>query len=403
MKISEGKIQNVDYSHPNQLINHTSLTEGNLLKVSQKNKLEMDQINNFDPNRPNKILSISNSLVLPQIIQSKTGILKDKSGPNIKYKPPHPKGTKKINNIVTIKLPSKKRPLSYSNSKSYEKNFDKNLSTEEKEKNDHVTKEIKSLERTNLDLREKLVLLNFELNKLIDKFIHDQRRKDFHCNVLDNEQVLNKEIENSNKILSGLVNQYNSAFKKFYTISDPEHIKNLKNSLLEHDKQIIELQNQNKKISQKNKLNEIELKKSSKNIEKETDQSTYEFKFQYYQENIEKNRLEIEKFNKQIEIEEENTKNSIFKYNKLIEIFNNYEKEGQTLEGNNSCNPMSQENETKKNNLIKKIRILEHSRQAQQKSHLMEKENKKKIIQHLEKELNKLQEEIHEKFILKFN
>jgi len=165
----------------------------------------------------------------------------------------------------------------------------------------------------------------------------------------------------------------------------------------------MELQSQNKKISQKNKLNEIELKKSTKNNEKDTDLSTYEFKIQYYQENNEKNRLEIEKFNKQIEIEEENTKNSIFKHNKLIEIFNNYEKDGQTIEGNSSSNPISQENETKKNNLVKKIRILEHSRLAQQKSHLIEKENKRKVIQHLEKELHKLQEELHEKFILKFN
>ena len=277
------------------------------------------------------------------------------------------------------------------------------MSQEEKEKNDHVRKEIKSLERTNCELREKLVLLNFELNKLIDKFIHDQRRKDVHSNVLNNEQVLNKEIENSNKILSGLVNQYNSAFKKFYTISDPEYIKNLKNTLVEYDKQIIELQNQNKKISQRNKLNEVELNKSHKNNEKLPEHSNFYFKFQYYQENTEKNKIEIDKLNKQIENEEEFTKNSIFKYNKLIEIFNNYEKDAPILEVNNKSNIITNENETKKINLVKKVRILEHSRQTQQKSFLNEKENKKKIIQHLEKELHKLQEELHEKFILKFN
>ena len=340
----------------------------------------------------NKILQFNSTILPPVPGSNQISNLKK----NVKYS---------VISHNHIKLPypntnmNKMRPFSYNHSHKKEKSLEKYISSTEEnsnEKHNNVTKEIKDLERDNQELRRNLILLNKEVNKVIDKVYHDQTRKDNKTNFIMNEKILDKEIETSNKILTTLINEYNTSFKKFYLISDPDYIKNIKSSLIDIDKQAIDYQNINKKIGQQNKLNENDLIRSFKLSEK----SNGEFKIQYYQENIEKNKIEVEKLNNQIEIEEENYKKSFIFHQKWLEIYNNYEKDRENT--NTQIDTLGNEAflTKKKNNLLRKIGIIENSRQVLLKSFQSEKESKRKIIVHLEKELLHLQEKLHERFIL---
>jgi len=146
---------------------------------------------------------------------------------------------------------------------------------------------IKNLEEENKDLIKKLKILNKELSKIVDKALVENTNKAKNLPIKENE-IIDKEIINSNKVLSNLIKEYNNLYKKFYVVSEPEYSKNLIKIKEELDIILVEFQDQNKKIALKNKNCENELKKSVNESYILENRNDLNYKIEKYQEGVEK-------------------------------------------------------------------------------------------------------------------
>ena len=258
-----------------------------------------------------------------------------------------------------------------------------------------VDKELRSLEKENFNLIKELQSLNNILSDLLvkkipltvprEKQVNKNRiRLGKHHKTKSEDANNEREKISYKKYLNSLINEYNSLYKIYLSASEPERKD-------EHEKKLETIENEykdnkkeNNELKRKIIKNEIYLNKAEqeemsyiKNIE------FLNAKYDLYKLRIEKKKKEIERMSKLVDKENERISVTKEKFNKLTEILKNYEETPDSL-----MNKVDEENneklqKEKYENLLKKQKIISHSRISMQKSYTLEIDKQKKYIEQL--------------------
>ena len=285
------------------------------------------------------------------------------------------------NNNKTLFLPQKKIKLN-------------NLSEQKK-----ITQDLLDLEKENNDLIKELENLNFQLNNLINKKIPIIKKSLLvkEQNKI-NESIKNGNFEESNllvqkKYLASLINQYNSLFTKLTNNSDPNKREDLVNLIDQTKIECKETKIQNKNLRERIFKNEVYLKNSEKQQKSIIlNMDDLDSKYDLFRNKIIKMKKEINRKEILLEKEKEKILSLNEKYNKLKEILKYYEETPYSLNQKLYQNEKNKEKEKIMKNLIKKKKIMKHSRLSMKNSFIVEIEKQKKFIEHLNKTISGVDE-----------
>jgi len=284
--------------------------------------------------------------------------------------------------------------VTLNNAKKIKLKSNKSHSISKLDYNSEEDKDTKYLQKINSELRLKLRNMNEELNIILDKIINEnshKTEKKLQIKTNNDELIIEKEVENSKKILNSLINEYNNNFKKNVKMSNVEYLTEIKNESENLDKEIINFTQLNKDLETKIKQLEHQMKAYTKKNE-DCNQTTKDFedldyKIELQNEKIVKIKLENGRLTKIYEKNQENYNSSIEKYNKLIEISENYDI---NLDHDKEKSQREKEEIKKYVSLIKKLNITEHAREAMTKNYIIQINNNEKLISELEDKIEYL-------------
>ena len=258
-----------------------------------------------------------------------------------------------------------------------------------------VDKELRSLEKENFALIKELQILNSTLSDLLvkkipltvprEKQINKERLRLGRHHKTQSEDINNEREKNSyKKYLNSLINEYNSLYKIYLSASEPERKDELEKKLETIENEYKDNKKENDELKRKIIKNEIYLNKAEqeemsyiKNIE------FLNAKYDLYKLRIEKKKKEIERMSQLVDKENERISVIREKFDKLTEILKNYEETPDSL--NNKIEEDNNEKlqKEKYENLLKKQKIISHSRLSMQKSYAQEIDKQKKYIEQL--------------------
>jgi hypothetical protein len=258
--------------------------------------------------------------------------------------------------------------------------------------------ELRQIEKTNQELRTKLKTMNTNLNQILDKMIKADDimysaipQKQFDVGL--EEKLMDKEIEISKRNLNNIINDYNKVFKKFFLISDTDYISSLKAEINQTEEEIQKFKTMNKEVEIKIKQNDIGYRKVSKKLEEKDNLKeiqSLDYKINLLEGKISKLRKENILLSNNLSKEEEKYATILEKYNKLIEIVEMYGIDNKVLEEGEKNEKIKQKYEQ----YIKKVQILEHSRDTMSRNYSNQIINNRKHIDELVLKLQKLEEKI---------
>ena len=324
------------------------------------NSLSKTQKSHMTPKANN--LSKPNHLILPRI-SSATNI-RNKS---FIMKPTNATSNKKINKRTNL-IPFTKPQRLYIHTS-------KNASPEKNHEED-----LKLLEKENLELISELHSLNKELTNLLDKKTR-QREKERQIQTpesIETEKILNK------KYLMCLINEYNNLYR-IYSNSDQDQKDILENKLEILLKEYKDNKMMNSELKKKIIKNENYLKDSDKeqvNYFKNIDY--LHSKYDLYKIKIMKEKKEIERMKNVIQCEREKLDSLNEKYSKMREILHYYDETPKSMGFKVDKDKINKKNEETYKNLMKKKKIISHSRISMKKNYAIEIDKQKKYIEQLQ-------------------